>query len=221
MSGSAHPIAFIFTEAPTVARETGININPGNIPVPAGTRTCISRTGVGSSVTLVCNLAFNNESVSDVTFSWSTPGGGSQSGSTITARSTGDYTCTASNPCGSSQATTEVLGKERRSDYNPRPFCFLFSGRIDQTKGTGTGIDQTVDIGSRLCLNSGNPATINCNTAFGTDVTRTWFRDNNVISGVTGNTYNAVPGDIGSTITCRVSNDCGMDMAATQVISEF
>ena len=208
-------------EPPTVASGSGININPGNIPLPAGTSTCITRTGGGSSVNLVCNLAFNNDSVSVVTFSWSTPGGGSSAGPNIRASSTGDYTCTASNPCGSSQATTQVLGKERRSNYNPRLLYFLFLGRIEQTKGTGTSIDQTVDIGTRLCLNSNNPATINCNTAFGTSLTRTWLRGNNVISGVTGSSYSAMPSDIGSTITCRVTNPCGMDMASTQVTSEF
>ena len=95
------------------------------------------------------------------------------------------------------------------------------SGRIEQIKGTGTGIDQTVDIGTRLCLNSNSQATINCNTAFGTSLTRTWFRNSSVINGVTGSSYNAMPSDIGSTITCRVANPCGMDMASTQVTSEF
>ncbi|XP_003389282.1 PREDICTED: hemicentin-1-like [Amphimedon queenslandica] len=198
--GSVTNTTFI-KEAPTVAPGTGISINPGNTPVPAGTRTCIS-SGVGSLVRLVCNLAFNNESVSDVTFSWSTPGGGNQSGSTITARSPGDYTCTASNPCGSSQATTEVVG------------------RIQQTKGTVTGIDQTIDIGSRLCINSANSVRINCNTDFGTSVTRIWRRDGNVISGVTGSSYDAVPSDVGSAITCAVMNPCGMDSAVTQVITQ-
>uniref|UniRef100_A0A1X7T0L2 Ig-like domain-containing protein n=1 Tax=Amphimedon queenslandica TaxID=400682 RepID=A0A1X7T0L2_AMPQE len=92
--------------------------------------------------------------------------------------------------------------------------------RIQQIKGTGTVIDQTVDIGSRLCLSWNDQATINCNTAFGTNVTRTWFRNNSIISGVTGSSYNAMPSDIGSAITCIVSNDCGIDMAASQVISQ-
>uniref|UniRef100_A0A1X7U7C0 Ig-like domain-containing protein n=1 Tax=Amphimedon queenslandica TaxID=400682 RepID=A0A1X7U7C0_AMPQE len=199
--GSVSNTTFI-KDAPTIAPGTGIITNPGNTPVPAGTRTCVSRTGVGARVILVCNLSFNNESVSDVTFSWSTPGGGSQSGSIIAASSIGDYTCTASNQCGSSQATTEVVG------------------RIELIKETGTGIDQIVNIGSRLCLNSGNPVTVNCNADFGTNVTRTWSRNNSVISGVTGSSYNAMLSDVGSTITCAVMNPCGMGSAATQVISQ-
>ncbi|XP_019859850.1 PREDICTED: uncharacterized protein LOC109588100 [Amphimedon queenslandica] len=200
--GSVASTTFI-KEAPTVAPGTGIIANPGSTQVPAGTRTCISRNGVGYSVRLVCNLSYNNESVSDVTFSWSTPGGGSQSGSAITASSIGDYTCTASNQCGSSQATTEVLGR-----------IVLIKG------GAHTLIEQTINIGSWLCINSNNSFTVNCNTAFGTSVTRTWRKNDRVISGVNGSSYTVGPSDVerGWWLYCEVMNPCGKDVAFSPIL---
>ena len=104
-------VLIVSTEPPTIRTFSGNVTDPGSNPIPSGAWTCISRTGRGSSVKLVCMLKVDNESVSNVTYSWSTPGGGSLTGFNITANSTGDYTCTASNLCGSSQATTLVSGK--------------------------------------------------------------------------------------------------------------
>ena len=86
-------------------------MNPGSTPVPAGARTCISQSGSGSRVNLVCNLVFNNGSVTPVSFTWSVPGGGTRNGPNIVASSAGTYRCTASNLCGSTEASTEILGK--------------------------------------------------------------------------------------------------------------
>ena len=97
---------------------------------------------------------------------------------------------------------------------------FLILERVTQTKGSGTGIDvSSVNIGTRLCLNMNDQATINC-MASGTGITRTWRRDSTVISGVTGETYTARASDRGSTITCMVMNDCGSDQASTEITSE-
>lgn len=92
--------------------------------------------------------------------------------------------------------------------------------RVTQTKGSGTGVDvSSVNIGTRLCLNMNDQAAINC-MASGTGITRTWRRDNTVISGFNAETYTARASDRGSTITCMVMNDCGSDQASTEVTGE-
>ena len=67
--------------------------------------------------------------------------------------------------------------------------------RVTQTKGSGTEVDvSSVNIGTRLCLNMNDQATIIC-MASGTDITRMWQRNGTVISGVTGKTYTARASD--------------------------
>ena len=86
-----------------------------------GTRTCISRTGVHSSVKLGCYSLQYFDNGPFFFHAWTTaPGGVIPTNTIFVTNTTGAYTCTNTNLCGSSQATIEVIGKEIRIHYNPR-----------------------------------------------------------------------------------------------------
>ena len=95
---------------PVIDSGTGLVISPTS-EVKVGQSVCLSASGSGSSVKLVCYVTMGSQFT---TFKWTTTSNPStvlSSNETLTVTNPNSYKCTAETPCGSSSVISVVNSK--------------------------------------------------------------------------------------------------------------